>query len=209
MPGEQPLRFAQRLLRRAQPPQRQLPEFVGIAGLLLPDRFRLPQGRRPEDVNLDARQHGSKAAVAAMVGVDVLPAHVRQVLDRGEVLQIVLAQEAQLTRDGFRQPERLGILDHPYDPRRHRVHRVEAEPAPLQALLRSDFRTQCVDLQVELLSPGLQHDAGIEGLDDVAGGGAGRVGSESADVVGVTVRGDDGVQPAAAFLLDIQCDRLE
>ena len=79
----------------------ELPELRGVARTLFADRIVLLDGRRTEDVNLDARQHASaQGCLRAVREVFVLVRHRHQVLHGREVLEVRFAQESEAVAEG-------------------------------------------------------------------------------------------------------------
>src|SRR5207302_3245094 len=80
----------------------ELPELVTIARSLLLDRVGLFDRRRPEDVDLDARQHLFDARVAPAEDVRIFR-HRHQVLDRARIGDIAFTEKSDFLPQADRQ----------------------------------------------------------------------------------------------------------
>ena len=158
----------------------------------------LVERRRTKDFDRDARQQPRRRQPAAVAHVDRfrLFSHPRQILDRCLVRELPVSNEFDLLANGQAEMSRFARADfsgtlHPGKRRRERGvscgGRVMSVP---------------VDRRVGLLRPGLNHEAGFQTRDDVAGVRTLApltpltlcCGRKPVDVIRMPVSGDEHVQ---------------
>src|SRR5262245_62098599 len=108
----------------------QVPELAGIFGSLFRHSWILRRRGRPKDVDSHARQEllqGRFVSVTEILGLMVLTgAHAHEILDRREVLEVVIPEEGQLLSYRLR-PVLADVLDFSHQGLSHGMHTIEAD----------------------------------------------------------------------------------